>query len=221
MKIAYKTMNTVLEIEPDRISSLIVEEPSFFYQLLQDFKWTLQGEDRGVIFSKQDKPVIPSKAVVFMSDFIDFTLNQKVLLTKIINELEQIAQKAPYYERIQQLVAQLEGEILELTLQFPCELSCEKLNIQNVLKAAGIKIEDDYETLAERILAFMDLEREFEGKELFVLVNLRCLISNEEMQKFAETALTREHLILLIDNKEYPKLSGENRTIIDSDLCEF
>ena len=67
----------------------------------------------------------------------------------------------------------------------------------------------------------MDLEREFEGKELFVLVNLRCLISHEEMQKFAETALTREHLILLIDNKEYPKLSGENRTIIDSDLCEF
>ena len=85
-------------------------------------------------------------------------------------------------------------------MDFPCAISCEKLNIQNLLKGAGISIVDDYGNLEERILAYMDLVREFEEKELFVFVNLRCLVPPERLQLMIDTALTREYQILLIDN---------------------
>ena len=101
----------------------------------------------------------------------------------------------------------------------PCEIICEKLNMLAVIKAAGIEIIDDYDTLEERILAYMDLSREYEGKKLFVFVNLRSVVSYATLQLMMDTAITREYRVLLIDNMDYKKLSCESRIIIDNDLC--
>ena len=100
-------------------------------------------------------------------------------------------------------------------------MSCAKLSIQNLIKGAGITLIDEYDSLEERVLAYMDLSREFEGKELFVFVNLRSLLPTDKLQLLADTALNREHRVLLIDNMEYPKLEKEERHIIDNDLCEI
>lgn len=88
-----------------------------------------------------------------------------------------------------------------------------------VIKAAGIEIIDDYDTLEERILAYMDLSREYEGKKLFVFVNLRSVVPYATLQLMMDTAITREYRVLLIDNMDYKKLSCESRIIIDNDLC--
>lgn len=221
MKIAYDKMSIVIEMFPDCVSSLVVENAPFLYQLLIDFKLVMEGEDSGIVVSIQDKPVSASKTMVLVTDFVEFTLNQKSLLAKVISELDKIAKNEIYYQESQKLLTSIENYILGLTLDFPCEISCEKLNIQNLLKGAGISIVDDYGNLEERILAYMDLVREFEEKELFVFVNLRCLVPPERLQLMIDTALTREYQILLIDNVEYPKLSKEKRIIIDEDFCEI
>lgn len=221
MKIAYEKMNTVIEVYSDIVCSLVVEESDFLFQLLTDLKRTMEGEERGIVVSENDKPISAQKSVSVVTDFVGFTLNQKPLLSKIVGELDKTAKNESNYENSQRVITQIERYILELTLQFPCELFCEKLTVQNLLKCAGVSIVDDYETLEERLLAYMDLERDFEDKKMFIFVNLRCLIPEGRFKRMIDTALAREHRILLIDNMEYPKLEREKRHVIDADLCEI
>lgn len=221
MKMAYEPFSTVLELDHQYVSSLIVEDAGTLYKLLMEMHQAVEGYESKVVFSRNDMPVSAQKEVSFLTDLIGFTMNQKALITKIIAELDKRAVDEKFYQKTQRICSLLETHIMDISIDMPCELICEKMNVQSLLKAVGITIVDNYDTLEEKLLGYMDLVRELIGRQVFILVNSRCLISHDRMQLMIETAMTREHEILLIDNKEYPRLSHEKRMIIDTDLCEI
>ena len=169
--------------------------------------------------SDNETPIPAQKTIAYITDFVDFTLNQKTLISKIMSELDKKSKNELYYEKSERLLETIEMYIESIAGDLPCEIICEKLNMLAVIKAAGIEIIDDYDTLEERILAYMDLSREYEGKRLFVFVNLRSVVSYATLQLMMATAITRDYRVLLIDNMDYKKLSCESRIIIDNDLC--
>ena len=97
----------------------------------------------------------------------------------------------------------------------------DKLSLNNLLKSVGMRVIIDYNKLVERLFAYMDLVRRFEGEKLFLLVNLRSFVSLEDMALFMQTAVAHGLRVLLVDNQAYPLLPLERRRIIDSDLCEI
>ena len=52
-------------------------------------------------------------------------------------------------------------------------------------------------------------------------VNMRSYIPDREMELFADTALGRGYSLLMLENREYPRLPQEKRWIVDADLCEI
>lgn len=219
MKIAYEGLDTVIEISTEYITELVIENAAFLYQMLTALKCAADGEESEIVISKDDRLVSASKTVSLVTDFVSFSLNQKSLISKIIGELDRTAKNGAYYQKSQELLASIESYMLELTMDFSCELICEKLNMQGLLKGMGLSIADDYDALEERLLAYMDLAREFEGKELFIFVNMRCLIPHDRLQLMVDTALVREYRMLLIDNMEFQRLKNERRIVVDEDLC--
>lgn len=221
MKIAYDKMSTILEIPSDCAVGMIVENQRFLQRFLLDMRNTLEGNDSGFIFSKQDRIVAAPKIVDLVTDFIFLQLGKRTIMNKVISNLEQTALSGRFYQETQKLLGDIENFVTELTLDVPCDFVCEKQNIQGLLKGIGLSILDKYDSLEERILVYMDLVREYEKKELFVFYNLRGLISYDSLNLMVNTALEREHHILLVDCAEYPKLTREDRLIVDQDLCEI
>jgi CRISPR type II-A-associated protein Csn2 len=221
MKIAYGKMTNVIEIQQDKVVSLVIENPKALYEFLIELKNAIEGTDTQIVISENDKPIEISPKVVLITDFVNFTINQKSLISKILSELEKTSKNEPFYTRSQEILSSFENYIFDMASSLPCEISCEKLNMSSVLHSAGIVVLDEYDTLEERLLAYMDLARELEKKELFIFVNVRCLIEHKRLQLMVDTALLREHKILFIDSMEYPRLAQEERTIIDNDWCEI
>jgi CRISPR type II-A-associated protein Csn2 len=221
MKIAYGKMANVIEIQQDKVFSLVIENPKALYEFLIEINNAIEGIDTQIVVSENDKPLAISKKVVLLTDFVNFTINQKSLISKILSELEKTSKNETFYARSQEILSLIENCIFDIASGLPCEISCEKLNVSSLLHSAGIVVLDEYDTLEERLIAYMDLARELEEKELFIFVNLRCLIEYERLQLMVDTALSREHRILFIDNIEYPKLKKEERIIIDNDWCEI
>lgn len=219
MKIAYRELKNVIDVNTDMITGLVIENPEFMYKMLLEFRKATEGLDSNIVVSDNETPIPAQKTIAYITDFVDFTLNQKILISKIMNELDKKSKNELYYEKSELLLENIEMYIESLAGDLPCEIICEKLSMLAVIKAAGIEIIDDYDTLEERILAYMDLSREYEGKNLFVFVNLRSVVSYATLQLMMDTAITREYRVLLIDNMDYKKLSCESRIIIDNDLC--
>ena len=156
-----------------------------------------------------------------VTNFFPFEINRKNLLAKISAKLEKASLAPEFFERSQQILGSIENFILDLAFQNDLDLEFSKLSMPGILKSTGICLKEDDLPLAEKILTYMELMRTFGTISLFVFVNLRSVIDDETMEKFTATCCTHEYNTMLIDNRECNKLSLEQRTVIDIDLCEF
>lgn len=221
MKLVYPTLQTPILISPDCINSLVIEEPGFFYEMVKDMKEQWEGMDGKIVLSRNNEPVEISKNLDLIIDCVNFEVNRKNLLTKVLSALESVAHSEEYLEKTQCLLAEIERYIFDLSFDFDIEIQCDKMSIAQVLKAAGIRIISDYDKLTERLYSYMQLVREFQGDKVFAFVNLRSFVKTEELQNFADTVLAHGYRVLLMDNHAYPRLSEERRLIVDEDLCEL
>lgn len=166
-------------------------------------------------------PLSFSKAAEYIDCFNGFSINRKTLLNKLTAALEQKANEEEHYLKTAELLSGIEAYIDELAGDIFVGIECAKVNVNALLKMAGISVCDDYDEPLERILDYMELVREYDRERLFVFVNMRSYFEDDELNRFFETVLSKELSVFLIDAFEGELLPHENRLVIDADLCEF
>lgn len=221
MKIVHPKINSKIEISDHEISVLVIEAPEFFYELLIDIKRQINNFEGNAILSVHDEPVNFHKYVELITDPLSIEMNSRVIIKKIIAAMEKCGQDAVYYERTQELMAEIETYINDLSLNFEVEIECHDISVQQILKAAELTVTDDYKRLVDKIYAYMELIREFEEDKLFIFVNLSNYIDSRQLQEFVDTVIGHSFKVLLIDSHDFKRLEKENRLIVDCDLCEF
>ena len=221
MKLWLEGLQQPLVMDGESVTTLVIENPSLMYNVLADIHAQCQGEVGTSVLSSNDKKVDINHSLDLLTDFVTFDGNRKSLLTKILQRLEKTANDEMYYQRTHRLMSELENYLNDLSMELDVELAYDKLSLNNLLKSVGMRVIIDYNKLVERLFAYMDLVRRFEGEKLFLLVNLRSFVSLEDMALFMQTAVAHGLRVLLVDNQAYPLLPLERRRIIDSDLCEI
>ena len=181
----------------------------------------VEGKEGGWIVSENDKPLAVNKNVEILFDFISINVNQKTLITKILNEMEQIANKEENINETMQLLSDIERFVMYLNEDFDLSITCDKLTISQLLKSVGISISVETDDLIEVIYSYMQLIRQFIGEKLFVFVNFRSFVSQKQFSDFAMTIIGHDYQVIFLENKEYDKIAKESRLIIDQDLCEI
>lgn len=221
MKIVHPKINSRIEISDQRINVLVIEAPNFLYELLTDIKRQMDNLDGDTVLSIHDEPVSFHKYVELVTDPLVVEMNNRTIIKKVLTAMEKCGQDDIYYERTQKLMAEIEEYIDDLSLNFDTDIECHDISLQQVLKAAELTVADEYDRLVDRIYAYMELVREFEGDKLFIFVNLSSYIGREQLQEFADTVTGHSFQVLLIDSHDFEGLENESRLIVDRDLCEF
>lgn len=220
MRLAHPELDTVLTLEGEHVTSLVIENRRFFRELLQDIAGQTDGLDGKTVLSVDDKPIPFAKHAELIGSPLNFSVNQKGLLSKIVSALEKDAVRGDHYEETCMLLQSVEQYVFSLTQDFTADIICGKLNMGTILKGIGLSVNESDDTL-ERFLDYMELVREFERDKLFIFVGLRSFFTDEELSPFLETALARECRLLLIDGQACTLLPQEQRLTVDEDLCEF
>ncbi len=221
MNLAHPQMETVLDFSIPKVNTLVIENQDFFRTFLQDIRYQIDGFDGKTVLSERNTLLEWPKRVEILDSFLSFQLNRKPLLTKIAASMEAAAVSEGFYGRTVQMLSQIEGYLDALAFAMDCDVSCGELTVSGLLKAVGVSLREDYDDPLERLLDYMELVRYYEREKLFIFVNLRSWFSDESVCRFLQTALDYQYQILLVDACEYPKLSEEQRLIIDNDLCEI
>lgn len=221
MKIVHPKINSRIEISDQRISVLVIETPDFLCELLTDIKHQMNNLEGDTVLSIHDEPVSFHKHVELVTDPLAIEMNNRTIIKKLLIAMEKCGQDDIYYERTQKLMAEIETYINDLSLNFDADIECHDISLQQILKAAELTVVDQYDRLVDKIYAYMELVREFEGDKLFIFVNLSSYIGKEELQKFTDTITGHSFQVLLIDSRDFERLENENRLIVDCDLCEF
>ncbi len=220
-RIVHPDISQKISFEENFVHAWVVENPTFFRALVSDLHVQMNGEEGKFVLSDDYKSVDIAKHMDLITQFIPFELNRKNLLAKICAAAEREAVNEQNYAHTQGLLAEIERYTNDLLFAYPYDFVYDKLTIGNLFKSIGIAVEDHYDREIERILDYMQLVREFDRDRIFVFVNLRSYFSTADLETFFRDALARKFHLWLIDNREYPRLPGEQRFLIDEDLCEI
>lgn len=219
MKIILPQVDYVFDCGQDKCCSIVLEKQELFYQVLEDLTQQIQGEEGASVLSEEDKLLSFAKNGEVLSQFVPFDMNKKALLTKITAKFSQLAATEQFYERTQELLAEWEKYLIELSMELVGNFEFSKISVDSLLKAAGLQIDDQYDNLGEELLDYFELVQEYEGRKLFILVNLRSYMSDDDMEEFLENVLARGIQLLMLEGTERKVLQSENRYIVDADLC--
>ena len=221
MTLSHPLMETVLEIPKDQVCAMVIEAPVFYREFLCDFYGQLQGRPGNLVLADREEILPVWKYVELIDNCLNFELNRKPLLSKICAALEQRAVSEEFFLKTSELLGQLESYMDELAFSLPCDIRCEKCSVSGIVKSMGVHLRDEYADPLERILDYMELVREFDRDKLFVLVGMRSLFADREMELFLKTVLSHGFHVLLLDSVDRKRSRYEKRLTIDKDLCEF
>lgn len=221
MKLTHPDLSVVFDTEIDQVNTLVIEEPLFLRSFLLDINRQIDGSSGQVVLSESEKPLEMSRKAELLDDFIRFDINRRNLLSRISTAVERSASSPDHYEKTSQLLAEIERYMYEISFDFPCDILFNKLSVSSLVKSAGILLRDEYDGLAEKVIDYFELVREFDADKLFVTYNMRAVISDEETSGFMDTILSHGFHVLMVENHEYSRLAQERRWIVDNDLCEI
>jgi len=224
MRLAYPAFSELITFDTDRIPCMVIENRQLFRTFLCDVASAIDGCRTDLVLSDRDKILDNSKYIEVVTDFINFDLNQKSLITKIIGELERTAVSPEHYIKTQELLAEIDQAVGAWTVSFPCDIISSKISVSTLLKAVGIELRDEYDGHlgeVEKVLDYMELVREFDRDKLFITVNMRAYFDDSLIEQFMKTAISHEFRVMMLESNAYNILPNEKRTTIDTDLCEF
>ena len=198
-----------------------IENQKFFREFLTDLHTQLDGGSGKAGLSVHDQPVDTGKNLEILDPLIPFDINRRSLLTKILASLEKTALDEEHYFRTREMLTALENYLQDIAFSEKCDIICSKLSVPALLRAVGIELRDDYASLGEKLLDYMELVREYDRDKLFVTVNMRGCFLDEEAAEFLRNVRLHGFHLLMLATREYVRLPDERRIVIDKDLCEF
>lgn len=221
MKFAHPEISKAFDTECGLVPTLIIENQDFLVRLLEDINNQQNGQDGCSVLSFQNKILPLDKRLELISQFVPFDVNTKSLLNKISADLEKQSVSDEFYEETTQLLNKIESFLYKISFSYNCDIHFQKINSGALIKSMSPFIETESESLAEKLLDYFELVTEFENKKLFITLNLRSFISDEETELFMQSILSHGFNVLMIESSEHKRLLSESRYIIDSDLCEI
>lgn len=220
MKIVFPGIFRVFETEQEKVNVIVVENQNLLARILMDIHAQIAGDDGETVVSEDNKVVVLKKRVELLSQFFPFSINQKSLITKISGELEKVAVQE-HYENTMKFLSEVESFFWDLSLELKGDIRFENINVSAIIKAIGVSIRDEYDTLCEALIDYMELVREYDKDKLFIILNLRSFVNDREINSFFDTILRQHYHVILLENCEHTVLQTEERYIIDADLCEI
>lgn len=221
ISLAHVHLETQLVISDEFVQLLIVENPGEFYAMVTDLDGQFNGREGQFVFSCDGGFIAPSKCGEMVSDLFHFGLNDKKILTLLHRRLESTA-LGEMVEKYQTVNTCFVSMMEELSFSVPFAIDYSEPQPIDYLKAAGVRFEENYESLEEKIICYLNALIELKKCKFFIFVNLKSVLSDEKLSQLYAHCKAEQVGLLLIENaKIRPLLPCERAVIVTEDLCEI
>ena len=196
MKINFPILDKPIEISGGTI--LAVENVTVFSNLVRQlYSYTEESELK--LFDKKLKSLKESE-LLLVTDILGFDVNSSSMLKLIHADLESQLNDKP---EVKSMIENLANTITELIayecLENELDLEYDEITILELIKALGVKIETQSDTIFEKCFEILQIFNFLSKKKLLVFVNSGAYLSKEEMQKLIEYIELSNQRVLFVE----------------------
>lgn len=203
----------------DCAAELIIENPKALLSILESISFQIDGNDGKVVLSKNNSIVPISKNLELLTVFSPFEINRKNLANRLVSRLIEESVSENMYESTIELRNQIEEFCLNLSSELIGSIEFRNCTIEMLIRGMSPYFEDSHGLLIEKLSDYFDLVREYERDKLFVLYNLRSLISDADFRALVADVNKKSIEVVFIESLERANVEGIKRIIVDIDLC--
>lgn len=221
MKLILKGIDRIFDCATEKVCSVVIENQDLFLDIITDVENQIQGKEGASVLSENNQMMRMDKYAEQILQFVPFDLNKKTLMNKILSQMQKVALDDAHFSQSNEVLSAWEKWCVDIEFELPVNLEFPKITLETLIKSSGATIVDDYDRLVEKLLDYIQMVDAFEGKKLFLLINARSFINDEDMQQFMNEILARKYQVILLDNTEHRLLEHESRYIVDANMCEI
>ena len=210
-----------IETEEGKISTLVIENPVFYRDLISDM--LLQSENGSSRFSisKDNETLNFSKKAEIITDVFSLNFGSRTFQTKL-NQI--VLEEATLLDiNLKELIDRVNeiGSKIVSALDFDTNY-VPVSDLSGIIKLLGFYFDSDALSLPEKIIEYLSFLNRFTEKELFIIVNLKSILTEKEFSEFAKLILYKKINLILVESQNSMFVdSYESIRIIDKDLCEI
>ena len=223
MKMASQELDRTITFQENQVNELIIENVGFFQNFLCQMLQQIEGVCESSIFlTEEDKILSWEKNVEIIINPFQLDINQKRVINRLYQNLNNIVQEKGYYIKLNELSAEITGLLTEI--EYDADISLEySMNIEavQIFKMMDVKIEMEGKTLLEKLIEYIKILSELLQYKLVIFVNIKSYLNEEELRLLYQAAHYAKIHVLLIESCERKTILNENRIIIDNDMCEI
>jgi|SRR5699024_8713277 len=220
MKLIYEHLEDTISWKKEEVPVIIIENVNYKNKFINDlFLQSKTNNDTPFYISNE---AINNDKLNFETIINPFELNvnQVTILNKIRKIYEELIQED--YFKLSELTKDISTYLNNLALSLPVSIEWEgNLNIKRLIQLFELSILDDSTKLLEQIINYLQVNSQLGMSNLFVFLNLKQFLSQEELDELYLFIQYEEIFLILIENQnnETGNNSVEKQFIIDDDLC--
>lgn len=220
MKICHYDFSKPFDIG-DGVGALVVENANKFVQYCKDFVAQQKGEDGCFIIDDGDKAFSFKKNGCIVFDFFGLSLCDKKIISGLYDQMKSVVDDE-HLQNYYELLGRMSEFCDSLSIDSPVEIEYNAdLSVYDFLKTMKVKPVEHQKSFAENIADCLDAQARFAGTKLFVLVNLRAFLDNDEYVLLVSHFNYASYSVLLLERRQFDRANNEPMLIIDNDLCEI
>lgn len=207
--------------ESRHINELVVESPVFLRKILRGL--ANQEMASGVSFTQEGKAMNFAKEIDVIYNPLCLDFNNRRAMSTLLKMLVKASLSEDFYIETNEFKARIVRYLDKIidSENFVFEVATGEFALDDIAKAVNIHIVDDEDDFVELLTDYMSMMAELAGVKLFVFLNLRAILLDEEMERLIINLKNHQLDVLLIESRQVVKLADAERIIIDSDLCEL
>ncbi|MCH5265520.1 MAG: type II-A CRISPR-associated protein Csn2 [Lachnospiraceae bacterium] len=222
MKLVHAMLEKNIVFEENKINVLVIEQADFFSKSIRELLRQIQGEQGDFVLSEAGKGLGLKKCAEMIINPFSMDFSQKKLLSALYKE----AEKAALDEQLFVSTKEVQGMIARYLQRLCDELiypACfdEEISIPNLLKYGNFRIEMEFDSMLESVVEYMKLAVNLLHTKLFIFVNMKTYLGEEELEAFYQMIKNEKFNVLLIERGIAGRREDEDICLVDKDLCEI
>lgn len=201
-------------ISLDGASILVVEDVKLFSSIVkQVYSYT---EEEQLKFFDEKMKSLKSSEFMLVTDILGFDVNSASMLKLIHADIEnQLNDKPEVKSMIEKLSATITELISYECLENELDLEFDEITILELIKALGVKIETQSDTLFEKCFEILQVYNYLSKQRLLIFVNSGAYLTKDEMEKLIEFIELSNQAVLFLEPR---RLYDFPQYVLDEDF---
>lgn len=207
--------------ETKHLCELVIENPKFLREIIKDL--TISEEEKELSITEDGKALKFDKDVDVVFNPLKLDFNSKRAMTTLLKLLVKTSVSEDFYlttNNLKTKIVKYLSDVIDAG-DFEFEVSADDFTMDSIAKAVSIHIVGDEDDFVELLTDYVSMMAELANAKLFVFVNLRLLLSDDDIKRLHHNIDNHQINILLLEGVAKDRLEDVPRWLIDRDLCEI